>query len=873
MSFLHCVCDIFRLKFGPSLASTVSSGGAGDMDEEEDESLGSYDWGELENGGAQGARMTEQDARSIAMRMTNQIMSWRCSKDERRSPNKTLFKAVALHMITRIKQPRTQSTDPLLQQAVRTWASVEVTFLRSGHKKWNELPLMQKFDDLSTSIACLSSLLATLKHDVSLGMQHCKKMFHFVSTRCISAFGCLNLLHIDCLVPLTPCSLIADSNWFVPEVKYDMVRIWLLAMFDSSTRKHQILEFVTRAAKLPLMAGIHLAMADPLDSTLIRPKFPHLYEQPNAATSLLLLRDEVTTFKRSEIEGANDGTYFRERIQGFRKFADGIAALVSGGHAYDETLLCKALGASPKGQDQDAAPHVSWKDVIKKVLQEKVSQEIESKQRVSYLLYCLEAFAVLAPHCAVYLHKHLTMNRRIDSNALIDLIELLFFDDFNHTHIATDLRVLEDAQLRVIQARATCVPAAILGVTKLTCDKRLVDTFGSLMSFVLLGAPPSERTAGWQLTLPGAGRREKLLEVFNVLFSRDAAVAGTSKSLLKQSSPRKVNSAHFLVKVLVHSLFNIVAPSHPGEKSSASAAAEVVRNLLKFLERSDDIPPSSDSALLSLECIQEVLLLAAKVLPGGLEDKHVVTNTGMLMDIVDAALCLLTFYLNAHKPDSETIDAAISSRVSNPALLQASLQVISCRAVIAVCQAFMFVDGRRGVSECVTQEATLSQKLLEAQKELTVSSALHDAANPGHATSQRMLDGGILRLTGILDRMQPLEEATRYDNCDEALTAVSAGALKVLKRMFDLGEAAHQFAIWCARVADGLVSSSPVKELHNSLRQTDLVVATQCRHAQARVALWKEFFDHLSAMESKEDGTATMWLQDVERISDSENED
>jgi hypothetical protein len=283
--------------------------------------------------------------------------------------------------------------------------------------------------------------------------------------------------------------------------------------------------------------------------------------------------------------------------------------------------------------------------------------------------------------------------------------------------------------------------------------------------------------------------------------------------------------------------------------------------------------PASDSASISLECIQEVLFLAAKVLPGGLEAKHGVTNSGMLMDIVNAALCLLTFYLNANKLDSEPIDAAISSRVSNPALLQASLQVISCRAVIAVCQAFMFVDGRRGVSECVTQEATLSQKLLEAQKELTVSSALHDAANPGHATSQRMLDGGILRLTGILDRMQPLEEATRYDNCDEALTAVSAGALKVLKRMFDLGEAAHQFAIWCARVADGLVSSSPVKELHNSLRQTDLVVATQCRHAQARVALWKEFFDHLSAMESKEDGTATMWLQDVERISDSENED
>jgi hypothetical protein len=156
------------------------------MDEEEDESLGSYDWGELENGGAQGARMTEQDARSIAMRMTNQIMSWRCSKDERRSPNKALFKAVALHMITRIKQPRTQSTDHLLQQAVRTWASVEVIFLRSGHKKWNELPLMQKFDDLNMSISCLSSLLANLKHDVSLGMQHCKKLFHFVSTRCFS---------------------------------------------------------------------------------------------------------------------------------------------------------------------------------------------------------------------------------------------------------------------------------------------------------------------------------------------------------------------------------------------------------------------------------------------------------------------------------------------------------------------------------------------------------------------------------------------------------------------------------------------------------------------------------------------------------------
>jgi len=755
-------------------------------------------------------------------------------------------------------------------------------------------------------------------------------------------------------VPLTPCSLIADSNWFVSEVKYEMVRIWLLAMFDSSIRKHLILEFLIKAANLPLMAGIHLAMADPLDSTLTRPKFPHLYEQPNAATSLLVLRDEVTTFKRSEIEGANDGTYFQERIQGLRKFADGIAALVSGAQAYDETLLCKALGASPKGQDQDAAPQVSWKDIIKKVLQEKVSQEIESKQRVSYLLYCLEAFAVLAPHCAVYLHKHLTMNRRIDSNALIDLIELLFFDDFNHPHIANDLRVLEAAQLRVLeaaqlrvlQARATCVPAAIMGFTKLTCDKRLVDTFGSLMAFVLLGAPPSERTAGWQLTLPGAGRREKLLEVFNVLFSRDAAVASSSEFRLKQSSPRKVNSAHFMVKVLVHSLFNTVAPSLPGDQSSASAAAEVVRNLLKFLERSNDMSPASDSASISLECIQEVLFLAAKVLPGGLEAKHGVTNSGMLMDIVNAALCLLTFYLNANKLDSEPIDAAISSRVSNPALLQASLQVISCRAVLAVCQAFMFVDGRRGVSECATQEATLSQKLLEKQKELTVSSALHDAENPGHATSQRMLDGGILRLTGILDRMQSLEEATRYDNCDEALTAVSAGAVKVLKRMLDLGETAHQFAIWCARVTDGLVSSSPVKES---------VVATQCRHAKARVALWKEFFDHLSAdtvMESEplvesieaagdklvsecavtdafpkeighhsggvassissapeevstgvqdeiivdahcsifdrgsgracadqlsratnEDGPETMWLQDVEQISDSENED
>ena len=69
-----------------------------------------------------------------------------------------------------------------------------------------------------------------------------------------------------------------------------MVRMWLLAMFDSRIRKqspngsdsneqkHLILEFTAKAAHLPLMAGVHQAMADPLDSSLIRPKFPHLYE-------------------------------------------------------------------------------------------------------------------------------------------------------------------------------------------------------------------------------------------------------------------------------------------------------------------------------------------------------------------------------------------------------------------------------------------------------------------------------------------------------------------------------------------------------------------------------------------------------------------
>ena len=711
-----------------------------------------------------------------------------------------------------------------------------------------------------------------------------------------------------------------------------MVRMWLLAMFDSRIRKqspngsdsneqkHLILEFTAKAAHLPLMAGVHQAMADPLDSSLIRPKFPHLYERTNAATSLLVLPDEVRL--------ANGGTYFRERIQGLRKFADGIATLASGTQVVAEALLCKALGVSPQGRDSQ----VSWMDVIKKV-----SNEIESQHRISYLLYCLEAFAVLVPHCAEFLHKQLTMNRGMDSNALIDLIDFLFFDDFNHPPISTDLRVL--------QARATCVPAAILGFMKITCDKRLVEKFGSLMSFILLGAPPALRSAGGQVKLAGAVRRENLFAVFSTLFLRDSAPVGISRSLLKQSSLGKVNSAQFMVKVLVHSLFKIIAPPHSVNKRSASAAADVVKDLLKFLQETNELPPASDSASLSLECIQEILFLAATGFRGGLEDRDVISDTVALLDIVDAALCLLAFYLNAHRSSSEPTDAAISSRVSNPARLQASLHVITCRAVHFICHALLSVDGRRAVGEQVTQETTFSQKLLEAQNELTASSESHDAANLGHAASQRMLDGGVSKFTSILEQMQPSsEQAKTYDNCDEALTAVNAGAAKVLKGMLDLGEPSRRYAIWCADVTEGLVSSSAVKKLHDSLRQTDTMyprVSAQCRQAQDRVAQWREFSDAAqeakgtmaiqcpatdalsdaiglhsgagtssilsaphevslgfqdaqmvdaspsipSAEESgrrcaepgtsatKEDGTEKMWLQDVEQISDSESED
>jgi hypothetical protein len=167
------------------------------MNEEEEESFGSYDWGELENGSAQAVGMSEQDARGIAMRLTNQIVSWRCSQDDRRgggASNRALFTAVVLHMIRRLKQPRTQSTDVLNQQAVRTWASVAVTFLRSGQQKWNELPLMQQFDDRKTNITFLCSLLATLKHDVSLGM-HAKHSSHVLTRVYSRAMWLLELLH------------------------------------------------------------------------------------------------------------------------------------------------------------------------------------------------------------------------------------------------------------------------------------------------------------------------------------------------------------------------------------------------------------------------------------------------------------------------------------------------------------------------------------------------------------------------------------------------------------------------------------------------------------------------------------------------------
>ena len=69
------------------------------------------------------------------------------------------------------------------------------------------------------------------------------------------------------------------------------------------------------------MQGVHEAMVSAMDSSLNRPRYPHMYERPVAPSCLVLFKDEI------KIHGGSSS--FQQRIQGIRQFAFMIEQMTS----------------------------------------------------------------------------------------------------------------------------------------------------------------------------------------------------------------------------------------------------------------------------------------------------------------------------------------------------------------------------------------------------------------------------------------------------------------------------------------------------------------------------------------------------------------
>jgi len=615
----------------------------------------------------------------------------------------------------------------------------------------------------------------------------------------------------------------ADSKWLLPGVKLKLVNTWFLAMLDPWTctiapsQNPFIFDFSDKLSRMPLMASVHQSMVVPMDSSR-HLTFPHLYEHPAAHTSLLVETDE----NKSNVRGRS--SHFRQRIQGLRQFAD---ALLAEQQRADESIMVSQIIDG-------------WTEVVSKYW--KVMKDIEAECRAGHQIFSLEVFALLLPSCAISLSNTVVMTKKgVQSNALIHFCQY-FFELTPHDDAQVDVRMLE--------ARMKCVPAAILGIMQLECDKRqnLGETFRSLLLIGLAGA-------GCQQSAKTHTRI--ITEIFSVLFLRGSASKCTEK-VLKRLPRGKAKSARFLSKFLIHSLFQTLALSSPSSAVQALAAATVIKLLLKFLEKAGYANVSADILDVSFESIALILHLAASQLSVCSTDE--IAHGVRLLEVVDVAVSALVFYLHNTKLDlaifTESVcqcGTADTSSSPSHVLLCASVKVITCQTALTLSRVFSQADAREGGgnTHCVRDE-NLETLACKARTELDEASpSAQSRLNSGETASKRLLEN-LLKMGPIVNDSMPLavEGAKRLENGEVALTDLSAAAVKVLKGLLKLGEVPRSLVKECAPAIAACVSGSSVQERYKTFHQKEGAgsnAGSNMPQEFRRLSQWCDFSDALAA--------------------------
>ena len=615
-------------------------------------------------------------------------------------------------------------------------------------------------------------------------------------------------------------------------VKYEITGMWFQGMLDrrccrspNAQRGLQIVEFSKTVAQMPLMQGVHGAMHHEQDHVAAFDErcsyFPHLYERPWSPACLVLHASSQDSIAGNEV-------HFKQRIQGLRQFSEGLRTLPE--HVEPRTVS-KMLGA--------------WKDCVRKAC-----QDLEPRRRLAYQVYCLESFAVLFPYCAKFLHKEYTRNSKcMESTALFDLFHLHFIDMFDSPELMSCSG--DQDKVRLLDARIRCVPAVLLGIMQIDCDRRLAEVFRSLVALLLQnrGDKPDLETA----------RSRTIQEVFAILFLRDYATERTSSAQaqhgsildnarLRDPSERRAR-AGALGKLLVRLLFCAFTQRCQATTNSlvkACAAMNVIKSLLKDLapRKNGDHASNSDSKQLRMQMLQEILHLAAEHLSMLSNDNRRVVFGFWLMSIANTALSTLIRDFPGHKIDghSSSVDgrASLAESLPRPAMVRKSLQVIMYSGVLAFCEAFPLAQQLPGDQHA--DGASVSQNLSNAANELQEHAASSGHLNPPSSLSQKILIA-TLQLGTVVDDSNTSDsiEVKHLSDCSVADAEMGRAALKVLKKMLVYGDdELRRSLLACVPDMAFRVSNSQTKKLahtDDNSSSRDLVTL-----AQRRLFEWDEFY-------------------------------
>ena len=744
-----------------------------------------------------------QDARSLAMHLTKQILS----REER------LLRLVLANSLKRLKEQKTHQSEAaeVKEQAMCTCSSLAVAYLRSSYAgmSWDHLgPLLQmklNADERQASLSIFSRIMCNVRSTL-------------------------------------------DQSWLVAKVKYEVVQVWFLTMFDRSYHASHfiseplIVNFAHKAHFMPLMHAVNEAMESMIVGN--RPSFPHLYASPAAPCSLLILSDEA-----SQQRGIRCATLFHQRIQALRQFASNLSSNISGAHAEDSELM--------------HMPLQGWKEAVRREW-----RETTAVSSGGYLIYSLEAFAVLFPSCAEHLHKHITVSKGVNSNMLIDICEQMFFGEVDTESPSLSRRLLI--------SRVRCVPAAVLGVLQVCCDKRLVETFASLLSVVLKSHSCCKASDGATEGSLTRAQSEAMEEVLSLLFLRGCARRGTKDELpvhMQQLLLRaKVDSARFLSKFLVHSLFQTLATDDarcgrgraPLDQLALSfAAADVVTCVMRSLARRDEpmCPGLSGHAdSLSMEIIELILRLSAEHLSVAClhaDDTYAHALCLRHMDIIGDALALLESLSPNHLSEQHNAprsglldgDPVTSSKTS---VLRACSSVIACRAALAMSHNVWPAASDDAYGGCM-QDASTAKGLEHLG---LARSALHAALSqspqdlPGKEATSHTLLQLALRATG--DMVETRQETIAAVRAAQCLNEVQATRTRLHRKALAVLHGLRRLGYDCS--VDGIVVPTSACPMTGSAAVDDL-----SEHASVPTVLGS------GAKQSHEEDHG-------DHVSDSENE-